>query len=175
MNIVGIAGKAGSGKDVIAEYLVDVFGYHRRAWADSLKDAAGAIFGLTREQMYGGEKEVVDRYWGHSPRYILQKLGTECLRQGYGKDVWIRSFYRHISQQPMSWFWVVPDVRFENEARAIREWGGRLWRVDRPGVGEVGMAGHASEHDLDNWVEWDQVLVNDGTVLELLERVEALI
>jgi len=179
--IWGIAGRAGSGKDEIARYLVQKHGFIRRAFADGLKDAARAIFGLDGEQVYGDKKEVVDDYWRRTPREILQLLGTECLRRGYGDDVWVRALKRYIDLETRRWeptfgdqqAWVIPDVRFVNEAEAIRAWGGRLIRVTRD-VGDVGIAGHASEHDLDDYHAWDAEVPNRGTLDDLYQQVEMI-
>ena len=173
--IIGIAGRARAGKDTIAEHLQQVHGFCRRAFADALKKAAEDIFGLSHEQLYGREKETVDGFWGRSPREMLQLLGTECLRQGYGQDVWVRALQRFIHVRRAVRDWVVPDVRFVNEAEAIRAWGGRLWLVRRPGLEAMGIVGHASEHDLDAFGAWDHVFENVGTPDDLCTLVDGVL
>ena len=69
--------------------------------------------------------------------------------------------------------WVITDVRFPDEAQAIKDWGGVLWRVDRPGL--VGGDGHASETAMDDYRGWDEVIVNDGTIAELRAKVGRLL
>ena len=172
--IIGISGKARSGKDEVAKYLVKNHGFHRRAFADSLKDAARAIFGFNNDQVYGTKKEVVDEYWQRTPREILQLLGTECLRQGYGDDVWVRSLYKHILNTDCE-RWVIPDVRFISEVEGIRAWGGVIWRINRPGLVDVGIAGHASEHELDNFIDFDDMIHNDGSLEILWARIEVIL
>jgi hypothetical protein len=171
--IIGIGYRAGSGKDTVANLLATHHGFRRRAFADALKEAARAIFHLDDDQLYGQLKEAEDVFWRRSPRFILQKLGTECLRHGYDPDVWVQSLRRHIIDNPDQRDWVVPDVRFFNEARAIRDWGGCLWRVDRPGLAPKGIVGHASETELDGaTLIWNKIIDNGGTLQQLEVRVE---
>ena len=161
--IIGISGKAGSGKDTCAGFLVDR-GYVRRGFADPLKDAVRAIFGLTDAQLFGAEKEVVDPFWGKSPRRIMQLLGTEAVRNQIDDDVWIKSMLRFAESSPRPI--VVPDVRFPNEANAILATGGVVWRVERPGIRSV--SPHPSETALDGFT-FSHVIKNDGS-LAMLER-----
>jgi len=64
--------------------------------------------------------------------------------------------------------WVITDVRFSNEASAIKKYDdAQLWRVERPGVGAIN--DHVSESQLANF-DVDQTILNSGSVedLELL-------
>lgn len=63
---------------------------------------------------------------------------------------------------------VIDDVRFPNEVAMIQRLGGRVIRIDRPGPDE---STHASEIILDTFDGWDGVIVNDGTLGELEEKV----
>src|SRR6185503_18980748 len=96
-----------------------------------LKEACKLIFGLSDEQVYGDElKEVIDEYWGHSPREILQKVGTELFRErlpelckNISDDIWIRSVDRQIMnlrKKGLTKF-VITDVRFPNELEFIKQ------------------------------------------------------
>jgi hypothetical protein len=64
---------------------------------------------------------------------------------------------------------VITDVRFANEAAAIRSWGGEIIRIDRPGVGPVN--GHVSEAMP---FEPDEVIENDGTIEDLQDHLRLL-
>ena len=66
----------------------------------------------------------------------------------------------------------ISDVRFPNEADAIRAFGGLVVRVERPGVGPIN--GHESEIALDGY-DFDLVVVNDGTLDELTDEMEAVL
>lgn len=163
MKIIGITGKLQAGKDTIAAAMIAADPTVRRiALADALKRAASDLLGLSYEQVYGTneQKNEVDPRWGKSPRQILQALGTEVGRAVHS-NVWINKMLEDMSlwercRITYNWsafnrrfervyqgytktqahpIWVVPDVRFKNEAAAIREWGGVILRVRRPGHG----------------------------------------
>jgi hypothetical protein len=173
--IIGLGYKARSGKDLVADYLVREFGFNKTAFAETLKEACGAIFYLNKTQLYGSKKEVVDDFWKQTPRYILQRVGTECMRQGYDPDIWINSLKRRIMAAKKDTRWVVADVRFPNEANAIKEWGGTVIRIDRPQAGASGgISQHASEVSLEGFDAWDYVLENNGSVDDLFEKINKI-
>lgn len=164
--IIGLSGKKRNGKDSAAKFLSSA-GYVRYAFADKLKAAAKVIFGFSEEQVNGDLKEVIDPRWGESPRVVLQKFGTECMRHGYADDVWVRALEAEL--RDVKSLVAITDVRFPNEAEMVRALGGEVWRIVRPGFQETG--NHASEVALDSYT-FDRVLVAD-TLPELGVAVEA--
>ena len=82
-----------------------------------------------------------------SPRHIMQWWGTDYRRQHSGDHYWTRTLTHciHAQQQAQQWRHVVSDVRFPNEADAIRALGGVIWQVKRPGL-QRGTS-HISETD----------------------------
>jgi hypothetical protein len=168
--IIGFTGPAGAGKDLAASMIP---GGHRIAFADPIYQGLSAMLGVPESILRTrAGKEVPLFDFGASPRQLLQTLGTEWGRQMIRDDIWLRvAFWR--------WEWaaaaghgviVVPDVRFANEARQIRSEGGEVWMIHRPGVEPV--AAHESEAGLPLRMI-DRLVVNDGTVDQLRERVEA--
>jgi len=139
--IIGVCGLIGSGKDTIADYLVNVHGFRRDSFASSLKDAVSAVFGWDREMLEGRTRssrewrERPDTWWSQrlgqtiTPRYILQQWGTEVCRRGFHDDIWIASLENKLrcSQDHV----VISDCRFPNEITAIRRAGGIVIRVMR--------------------------------------------
>lgn len=172
--IIGLGYKARVGKDTVADYLEDSHRFCKIAFADALKGACKIIFGLSREQLYGSLKDEMDTFWNATPRSILQKTGTECMRRGYRDDIWIRAVERRISERP-EFDWVVSDVRFLNELLAIRSWGGRVIRIDRKEAPEIATATHASETELASYRDWDYTVDNNGTVEELHSQIDELL
>lgn len=157
--LVGITGKAGSGKSTAAQVLLDA-GWVRIKFADPLKDMLRAI-GLDDRHIEGHLKEIpCEVLQGKTPRWAMQTLGTEWGRECIGDQFWIAIARRRIALAMAAGLnVVVDDVRFENEATVIRELGGLVLGLER---GD-GAGGHVSEAG----VAPDIRHVNDGTVSEL--------
>ncbi len=185
MIIIGITGRKRSGKDTIGEYLVKNHGFVRVAFADALKEACKIIFGFSDEQVYGDElKEVVDKYWNHSPREILQKVGSELFRdqlsivcENIGNDIWIRSVERKIENLQKQGFdrFVVTDVRFENELNFIKKYkNGYTWKVTRNKNNDQEIKVHQSEAMIDE-LKTDVLIDNVQTIEKLYQTVEEFV
>jgi hypothetical protein len=95
-------------------------------------------------------------------RVLLQRFGSDVGREMFGEGFWVEQAFRGLGDEDV----VFTDVRFPNEAEAIRGRGGVVWNVVRPGVGVAN--GHVSECALDGFV-FDATIVNDGS-LDDLER-----
>lgn len=179
--IVGVAGKARSGKDTIARQLVEHYGFTRIALADALREIMTGMDGQTWEL----RKEIEGA--GKTSRWALQTLGTECREDLlYSREsLWCLTalskirFLSHYAPIPRRRF-VIPDMRFPHEpdilaAHAI-SWGGRYetWKVERPGAGLGGeAAGHKSETMLDQ-ILGDVYVHNGGTLPMLRAQVSAI-
>ena len=149
--IIGLLGPAGAGKTTVAAHLEKHYGARRYSLAGPLKDIARRVLGFSHEQLYGTQeqKETDDPRYGFSARWFLQKLGTEGCRAVLGDDVWTRACLLAIERDAPA-VAVIEDVRFKNEADAIVETGGFVWRLCPPGDAETATraaaAGrHASE------------------------------
>jgi hypothetical protein len=154
--IIGICGFQGSGKDTIADYLQNIYGFKRDSFAATLKDAVSAVFGWDRELLEGRTRESrnwreqVDPWWANrlnmpdlTPRLVLQKWGTEVARKSWHDDIWIASLENKLSKAHNDI--VITDVRFPNEIRAVRDAGGIVIRVVRgPDPEWYEIAGHAN-------------------------------
>jgi hypothetical protein len=140
--IIGIAGFQGSGKDTIADYLQNIYGFKRDSFASTLKDAVAAVFGWNRELLEGRTtesrqwRETVDPWWANrlnmpnlTPRLVLQLWGTEVARKAFHDDTWIASLENKLSKAHNDI--VITDVRFPNEIKAVRDAGGIVIRVVR--------------------------------------------
>lgn len=132
---IGITGKIGAGKDTLAQWLQDNCFDGSAAitsFAAPLKQACYAVFGWSEEIMNNRTtKEAVDPFWGFSPRQAAQLLGTEGMRHLFGDDVWIKALQRRLDGDLAAiGTIIIPDVRFENEARFIREQGGRIIHME---------------------------------------------
>jgi hypothetical protein len=209
--IIGITGLIGSGKDTIASHLVEKYGYERYSWATPLKDITATLFGWDRDMLEGvtieqrEKREQVDPWWDKklnkydlvSPRWVLQFIGTEVMRNTLHQDIWVLAGMKRIEGKQNV---VIPDTRFPNEIKAIKEMGGVIWNVQRGPVPEwyedfkdwqynnKNVAGawpngymaskwpnvHASEY---SWVgtEFDAVFQNNTTIERLTQSIDSVI
>jgi len=140
--IIGICGFIGSGKDTVADYLVNFHEFRRESFANTLKDAVAAVFGWDRTMLEGRTKEArewreqVDPWWAErlamptlTPRWVLQYWGTEVCRKGFHDDIWIASLENKLRNSKDNV--VISDCRFPNEIQSIRDAGGKIVWVQR--------------------------------------------
>lgn len=173
--LVGISGKSGSGKDTIAAHLGERYAFRRVAIADRLKRMTLETFALAPDQLWGAGRDTLDPRWDLTPREIYQRLG-DALRNIHPETLvrgWIADT-RSMLEEGVSV--VTPDIRTPLEVVALRGAGGELWRVRR---GEPLLRGAAAEHltetALDDLRDVDVDLVNDGSIADLIARVDAAI
>ena len=163
--IIGVCGFIGSGKDTVADYLVNLHHFRRESFANTLKDAVAAVFGWDRTMLEGRTKqarewrEQVDSWWAQrldiphlTPRWILQNWGTNILRTGFHDDIWIASLENKLrnSQDDV----VISDCRFPNEIAAIKQSGGIVVRVVRgaePEWYDAAMSHHRGPNGNSTW------------------------
>jgi hypothetical protein len=164
-----------SGKSTLAQHLARR-GYTVVPFARALKRIARCLcyeLGLNHEQIetaLGGDKSTVV-HGDVTMRRVLQTLGTEWGRATLGQDVWVHCWRMHVrSLGPVAV--VADDVRFDNEAAAVRALGGETWAVVRPGAAGAGT--HASEAGVSRELI-DRWLLNDTSVDEFLANADRVL
>lgn len=169
--IIGLSGYAQSGKDTVAELLCLNYEFKRIAFADAIRDG---VYILNPCLQVGLRvKDYVDDYgWDIAKsnpeiRRLLQVFGTEVGRSLLGSNVWTDVVFKQIDAEPNE-RWIIPDVRFENEAQEIIKRNGDVWRINRHSHGAVNQ--HTSEHAMDNFL-FKHVIYNDGTIDDLSDEV----
>ena len=202
--IIGICGFIGSGKDTVADYLVNFHEFRRESFANTLKDAVAAVFGWGRTMLEGRTKEArewreqVDPWWAArldmptlTPRWVLQYWGTEVCRRAFHDDIWIASLENKLRTSRDNV--VISDCRFPNEIASIRNAGGKIAWVQRgnlPDWYDTAIQAnrghnwamqdlkmrkiHASETA---WVgtEFDAVVDNNGTIDQLYNQARSIV
>ena len=139
--LIGITGKAGSGKDTLADAAVLEFGAIKYNFALPIKLALNAMFGWTMEMWDNREwKEEPIEWLGKSPRFLAQTLGTEWGREIIHPELWTRigmdHYWTHAKTGTSAPF-IIADVRFDNEVKRIHDMGGIVIRVVRPGQSDI--------------------------------------
>ena len=190
--IIGICGLIGSGKDTIADHLVKDHKFVKISFADKLKDTVATLFEWDRDLLDGKTeqsrlwREQEDHFWSKelkkkvTPRYVLQVFGTECMRDGFYDGIWVSMLKKKVTENP-DINWVIPDVRFENEVKVLKEIGGEVWWVKRgqlpmwfrmyQDIGQKPKDVHASEWQWAN-AKFDKVFKNDSTINALKSQVQ---
>ncbi len=176
MIIVGISGKAGSGKDTIGDHLVENYGFGKDGLSYPLKRTVQDIFSLEHDQMYDRvlREQPLENWPGWTTRKLLQYVATELFRDKIDENVWLKSLCTRLDKNPGSW--VITDVRFPNERVFFKNLYGDNFigiRVERDGHegAPSGISGHASEKYS---VESDYVINNDGNLSGLYFKVDEI-
>jgi len=186
--VIGLAGKKGSGKDTLANAMVDECGFTKVSFAGLLKESAAALFDIdpaawetykndpdVRIQLIEGNRDsavsdlVISDY---SAREFLQRYGTEAHRDVFGQDFWVDQFWKSVAGVLLrDEDIVVPDVRFDNEAIAISCGGGVVWEIVRDSDDEDD---HPSEQGINHFFV-DGTLMNDGTLEDLVGSAPSIV
>jgi hypothetical protein len=222
--VIGISGRLGSGKDTVGEIIqyltgVDADGkfskglnwsyssnFEIKKFAGKLKIIGSMLSGVPVEYFEDQDfkKLPMGLEWEMTYREFLQKLGTEAMRDGLHKEVWVNALFADYKAMPnktidesfMEQFvtgsssihykypnWVITDMRFPNEIAAVELREGITIRVNRSfnhkmGSKETGTIDltplHPSETALDD-AKFDYVIDNDGTLDELVEKVRVIL
>lgn len=148
--IIGFTGQPSSGKDTCFGLLNDRYRVFRFAFADELRQQCECAWNSVN-----GRIRPWDFLSKEQQRPLLQVWGTEMGRDLFGEDKWLRRLKIVLPQLPSSTA-VVTDVRFDNEARFIKESGGKVFKlyrynlreqnshVSNKGVSDAFISGHIS-------------------------------
>lgn len=202
--IVGLVGFIGAGKGSVADILVERHDYIKESFANSVKDSVSAVFGWDRPLLEGDTaesrawRETPDKWWSEklgktfSPRLALQLMGTEAGRDVFHEDLWVHTLMRRCENAPNKNY-VIADVRFSNEIKAIQKAGGKVVRVRRGSEpiwwGEALSTNKNKDYNLMaqnypevHYSEWawiggevDYTIQNDGTFDDLNSMVDLFI
>ena len=193
-NLIGISGKVGSGKDTVGAIIKELNpknNYEIKKFADKSKDSAQLE--LPSEFNKKDWEDLGSSYRnGHidclnmSRREFLVAKGM--LMRSLNRDYWVNALFSEWKEKELGYMtlnpntnekvkvmqvgdypnWIVTDVRFYNEAKAIKDRGGIIIRVNRPLENNIK---HISETSLDNY-NFDYVIENDSDIKDLTTKVK---
>jgi hypothetical protein len=154
--------------------------YVIKKFADKLKDIVCLLTGCTRKQLESEDfkNSSLPNEWKQdessnkavSFRYLMQKLGTDLLRNQLHQNIWVNATFADYNDFP----WCITDVRFKNEADIIKDKGGILIKINRD-LPETDKSHHESEKALDNYTGWDYIITNNGSFKDLAEEVKKIL
>lgn len=133
-------------------------------------------------------------------RDLLQQIGTDAMRNVIHPNIWLNALFADYGIKDLNYFkaypdnydlpnWIITDVRFPNEAQAIKDRGGIIIRVNRhtsvPEKTKVHMelkeditgiltVNHSSETELNNY-SFDYTIENNGSIEELINKVKIIL
>jgi phosphomevalonate kinase len=163
-DIIAISGKQYSGKDLLADLLLECLPEFRKIpLALAIKQEYARRHGLTLEQIEANKAHY---------RPDLIALGDWGRRQD--PDYWLKQVLNQPGKK------IIPDVRLKREYDLLREQGAFLIRLNtdravRAQRGTIVSEDDPTERELDRITEWDAVLTNNGTVQELTNQLPDLL
>jgi hypothetical protein len=181
--IISITGKISSGKDTIADIIMQYTPYHDweiKKFAGKLKVIAEILSGVPKINFEDQEfkKQDMGPNWGMTYRDLLQRLGTEAMRNGLHENVWVNALFAdyhfNIEEDEQMPNWLITDCRFPNELEAVKAHKGITIKVIRDSGNTVGTT-HASETALDDYTEWDYIVDNNGSIEDLKTQVFSIL
>jgi hypothetical protein len=225
--IIGINGKIGSGKDTVGKIIQRLLYTNKdqsseiKKFAGKLKQIASLLTSVPVERFEDQDfkQSYLGEQWAKTPvaplsdatlfdkvdlnnlmtyRELLQKLGTEAMREGLHTNVWVNALFADYNATGYNYKgcenkviqgeweypnWIITDRRFPNEMEAVKAKGGITIRVNRPysTTGGNGIPAtfsqtqfHPSETALDNH-EFDYVIDNNGTISDLIDKVKNIL
>lgn len=158
-----------------------------KKFAGKLKQIASLLTGIPIEKFE--DQEYKNTYLGDQwrvhglpmrVREFLQYLGTNALRECLHQNTWVNALFADYKcvpadRAPKGWDcdnWIITDVRFPNEAKAIKDRGGIVIRIDRPFVKPINA--HTSETALDSW-NFDYKIGNVSDITSLAFTIEGIL
>lgn len=182
--VIGLAGYPGCGKDellnqISKEGTTGAECFRKEKFAYGIHDVLAVMCGFYESDLSHRER-FENREWKekgaltlagemYTPRYLLQRIGTECFREVLNKDVWVKSLEQRILKDR----WYVPvitDLRFQNEYEWLRSRGGILIYIDRPSSEERAVndstLAHASEAYIPELKKRADVVISNKGSLE---------
>lgn len=177
LKIIGLYGPSRAGKDSVAAVLQQDFGFQQKAMAGGIRDILLALNPMILDDE--GELHSMQGLWHDcykdwdqvkarskdSVDYMI-RLGQAC-RDNLGETVWLNRVLPNTGtiDHPIC----ISDVRQENEYWAIKNRGGVVWKVIRPGTEKRGMDG------LLDHLDFDATIHNQGSLSDLRGIVQATI
>ncbi len=195
MTIIGLCGYKGSGKDTVADYLVQNYdNFLKISFADFIRNALKVLFDWDDDNFSPERKEIEDLYWGVTPRKMCQEIGTEFLRL-HCKDIISQDFklpngenykgtfhIKRINKEVINILnsnsktnIIFSDIRFQDELDYVKKIGGKVLKVKRDGIEKNQFSNHISEIQVDNLINVDYNIENNQSIPDLRKRIDVIV
>jgi hypothetical protein len=178
--IIGLTGKKSSGKDTIANYLVSKHGFIKLSFGEAVKDIVHIITGWDRDLIEGSTEEsrifretIKHKMYNKTCRELMQIVGTDLFRNHFDENIWINIVINKINKINS---YVISDVRFDNEANAIKNEGGILIKINRTRTSSSSSFNsdlHISESGISIPIDFE--ILNDGISNNYMKEIDNFI
>lgn len=197
--LIGISGKKQCGKDTVCKIIkaLDIWNrygdgdmltfvkmllktpnplgsiWYKHAYADKLKQVLSIILNVDvvafEDNIFKMSNSEIAKPEGgyYTNRELLQRFGTEVGRS-ISPTLWVDALFTSYSEDD---HWIIPDVRFPSEAKAIKDRGGIVIRVDRETLSHDN---HPSETALDDYEGFDYRIDNNSDIEHLIDKVKGI-
>lgn len=177
--IIGISGKLGSGKSTLANMIINKFpNYEEKSFAFKLKEIVKILTSCNLSDTFTqeGKNKYIEEF-DLTIGQMLQKLGTNVLRDHFDNNIWIKALLIELKNNDGNY--IISDCRFKNEAKAIKDAGGILIRINRNN-NPIALTSnrdlnHPSEIDLDDYTEFDYIIENDSDYSTLQSKINNIL
>lgn len=188
--LIGISAKKRAGKNLVAKLINEILvesgkeKYEEKAFAYYVKKFCSEITGIPmsgweteedKDKELGPEWSVYDNLGIKikiTRRKFMQRFGSDAITAHLHPNAWVNALFGTYNSEMK---WLVTDVRFMNEVYSVqRDRPGYLIRIQRPSTDNHG-DNHSSETALDKYQGWDFLIINDGTIKELKEKVRLIL
>lgn len=175
--IIALTGPKGSGKDTVGELIKEMYpelSPRTIAFADPIKKQIEHIFNLNQDYTYDRLKRATlklkdeECFYTIDGRRLVREIGM--LMRSYDEKQFTNYVVGEIRYEPMN-FWVVTDLRFDNEFTVLKTLGAKIIKIIRP---HYSYDGHITERAFDDHLV-DKLLMNDGNLEYLRIRVKSVI
>lgn len=182
--IIGLGHYSRTGKDTLANDLILEFARRglkasKRSFAASVKETTHLVYGWAgvQEGDYYEEfpearnfklKQLANKNWPEGPTVVDLWIEIGMNFRGIFDNTWIRNTL----DEPFQDVLIIPDTRFPNEVQAIKDMGGYLIKVEKPGVGP--RPGSKADAALLGFTGWDYLVDNDGDFWDLSRKASTL-
>ena len=174
-NIIALTGIKRSGKDVVADYISQNYGYKHVKISSKLKSVVKTAFDLVDDDVESSAKDEINKRLGVTPRRLMDFLGTHVFQYeinkiipNMGRTYWIKDLLDKHKSVPL----VISDLRFEHELDQIKQHSPSLiLKIDRNNDVDES---YVSETEI-NSLNYDYKITNDKTLQDLFKTVDKLL
>lgn len=180
--LIGLTGFKGSGKNTVADYLTEKYGFEQLSFAAKVKESSAACFGIDPEKWEAWKNDPMkvvciadledeEPFALLTVREFLQHYGVEAHRDIFGDSFWLDQVLPDDKYPTRGWYdrnSVITDARFDNEARRVKANNGKIVKVERD---YTGPEQHSSEQPIETEFI-DYTIQNNGTLEELYKSID---